>query len=84
MFARDALGHGRWAYIVQAPFDMPADAPDLVGGPIALDGRLFAVRGLVPKLPAAQIAAGELIELLIAEPSQIELGQPSATEMDRV
>ena len=63
---------------------MPADAPDLVGSPIALDGRLFDVRGLVSKLPAAQIAAGELIELLVAEASQIELGQPSATEMDRV
>ena len=84
MFARDALGHGRWANIVQAPFDMPAAAPDLVGSPISLDGRLFDVRGLVPKLPAAWIAAGELIELLVAEASQIELGRPSATEMDRV
>ena len=84
VFARDALGHGRWAYIVQTPSICPLTRRTWSAAPISLDGRLFDVLGLVPKLPAAWIAAGELIELLVAEAPRIEPGQPSSTEVDRV
>ena len=71
-------------FVVEAPFDMPAHARDLIGRPVSLNGQTFEVRGLVPRLPTRPIAAGEPIELLVAEALQSELGQLLAEDMDRV
>jgi hypothetical protein len=35
------LGERRWAVGVQAPFDMPAEALDLMGTKVMLDAELF-------------------------------------------
>lgn len=66
----DAVGRSRlddrwWAYVVEAPFDMPADIPDLIGRPVSLDGRAFEIRGIVPNVPVSPIRKGDLMELLV-------------------
>ena len=63
---REALGHRRWACVVEAPFDMCGHA-ELIGQRVVLDGQVAEVRGTVSKLPAGMISAGELIELLVAD-----------------
>ena len=67
MLAREALGSRRWACVVEAPFDMSADASDLIGNRMSFAGQAVEVRGIVHKLPAGMIVAGELIELLVVE-----------------
>ena len=66
MLRREALGHRRWACVVEAPFDMFGHA-ELIGQQVVLDGRVAEVRGTVSKLPSGTIVAGELIELVVAE-----------------
>jgi hypothetical protein len=63
---REKLGPRHWAVLVEAPFDMPAHAPCLVGRRVCLDGHEFEVRGSVTRMPTSHIAAGELMELLVA------------------
>ena len=63
---REALGHRRYACVVEAPFDMFGQA-ELIGERLVIDGRVAEVRGTVCKLPAGMMFAGELIELLVAE-----------------
>ena len=70
LWGPDAVGRGRlndlfWAYVVEAPFDMPADIPDLIGRNVSLDGRRFEIRGIVPSVPVAPIRKGDLMELLV-------------------
>jgi hypothetical protein len=62
---RASLGERRWIYAVEAPFDMPRDIPDLIGMRVHLNGGEFEIRGIVPKMPAARIVKGEIIELLV-------------------
>ena len=65
ILGRERLNERCWSYAVEAPFDMPADIPDLVGIRASFGGELVEIRGIVPKMPPAPIAEGELIELLV-------------------
>lgn len=65
VLGRDQLDERRWAYLVEAPFDMAWDIPDLLGVRVQLDGGEFEIRGVLPKIPYAPISQGELIELLV-------------------
>ena len=65
--AKDRLDDRRWAYLVDAPFDMPAHIPDLVGACVALDGRIFEVRGALPRIPQTQIRKGDLLGILLVD-----------------
>jgi hypothetical protein len=49
VLGRDKLDRNRWAYIVEAPFDLPADVPDLIGKKAFLDGGEFEIRGGRPE-----------------------------------
>ena len=62
---RMKLGERRWAVGVQAPFDMPAEALDLMGTKVMLDAELFEIRGIVPNVPLSTIKQGQLIEILV-------------------
>lgn len=63
---RMKLGERRWAVGVQAPFDMPAEALDLMGTKVMLDAELFEIRGIVPNVPLSTIIKqGQLIEILV-------------------
>ena len=64
VLARDRLDRRRWAYLIDAPFDMPADIPDLMGVTV-LDGRAFEIRGTLPRIPQSPIRKGELFGLLV-------------------
>ena len=55
----------RCTHAVQAPSDMPADMPGLVGATVQLDGTIFQVCGFVPRMPSSPILQGEAIELLV-------------------
>lgn len=59
------LDERRWAFCVKAPFDMPADIPDLIGMKVHLNGREFEIGGIVAPAPACDIKQGDLIELLV-------------------
>ena len=65
VIARERLDERRWAYAVEAPFDMPANMPDLVGLKVHLDGGEFHIGGFVPKMSPGPIRLGEMIELLV-------------------
>ena len=65
VLGRMKLDERRFAYGVEAPFDMPADIPDLIGARVLLDGKQFEVRGIVPSAPTKPIKQGDLIELLV-------------------
>ena len=43
---KDRLDEHRWAYVVEATFDMPAELP-LIGVKASLDGHEFEIRGFV-------------------------------------
>jgi hypothetical protein len=65
VIGRDKLDERRWAYGVEAPFDMAWDPRGLVGTTVVLDNILFDVCGIVPKMPYSPVTAGEFIELLV-------------------
>lgn len=67
ILARDRLDERRWAYVIDAPFDMEADIPELVGITVRLDGRTFEIRGTIPNLPRRPVVKGERIALLVLE-----------------
>jgi hypothetical protein len=71
VLGRGRLDERRWAYLVEAPFDMPSDIPDLIGMKVRLDGSEFEIRGVLPKLPLVPVVKGEPIELLVRS-----IGQP--------
>ncbi len=62
---RGKLGDRRWAYAVEAPFDISPDSKDLIGMKACLDGKEAEIRGFVPSMPPRDIKKGELIELLV-------------------
>ena len=62
---RSKLDERWWAYVVEAPFDMPADIPDLIGRKVSLDGQHFEIRGIVPAVPVSPISKGDFMELLV-------------------
>lgn len=67
LLARDKLDARRWAFVVEAPFDMdPAEMEDLIGTTVSVDGVTWMVRGFVPNIPQGRILAGQPIELLVA------------------
>jgi hypothetical protein len=64
------LGRGKlndqWsAYLVEAPFDMPADTSAIVGTRVALDGTAFRIGGTLAHSPPRPIRAGEPIQILV-------------------
>jgi hypothetical protein len=65
VLGRGRLDQRRWAYLVEAPFDMHSDIPDLIGMKVCLDGSEFEIRGTLPRLPVVPITKGELMELLV-------------------
>ena len=66
VLGRSKLDGRWWAYLVQAPFDMPADAPELMGNRVILDGEAFAIGGSIPNVPARAIATGDSIQILVS------------------
>jgi hypothetical protein len=65
VLGRERLDRLRWAYTITAPFDMPADTPDLIGVTIHLDGHAFEIRGTLPRVPQLPIKKGEHLGLLV-------------------
>jgi hypothetical protein len=65
VLGRTRLDERRFMYDVRAPFDMPADIPDLIDTMVVLDGAPFTIRGIAPNLPAKAIAKDEVIALLV-------------------
>jgi hypothetical protein len=66
VLGREKLDGRRWAYVVEAPFDMsPADLESLVGMRISADGSHVTIRGLVRCVPQRDVLAGDPIELLV-------------------
>jgi hypothetical protein len=65
VLGKDRIDGRRWAYAVAAPLDMPADLPGLIGTKVQLDGSIFEIRGLVPRMPPLPVKQGEAIELLV-------------------
>jgi hypothetical protein len=66
VFGRSPLSGNWWAYLVEAPFDMPADIPGLIGSRVALDGRPFAIGGTIPNAPARSVRQGDAIQILVS------------------
>jgi hypothetical protein len=66
VLGRSKLDGRWWAYLVQAPFDMPGDAPELMGSRVILDGEAFGIGGSVPNVPARPISKGEPIQILVS------------------
>lgn len=65
VLGRNRLDERRWAYAVEAPFDIASEPVDLIGMKALLDGREFEIRGFVPQIPPRAIKQGEPIELLV-------------------
>lgn len=65
ILGRARLDDRRWAYLIEAPFDMDERATDLIGALIWHDDRECEVRGIIPSMPAAQIRRGQLMEVLV-------------------
>jgi hypothetical protein len=65
VLGRTKLDARRWAYALEAPFNMSSDIPELIGATVMLDGALFEIRGIVPNIPFAQVREGEMVELLV-------------------
>jgi hypothetical protein len=65
VLARGQLDKRRWAYVIEAPFDMPGHIPDLLGLNVSMDGRNFEIRGTLPRIPQAPIMKGEYLGLLV-------------------
>jgi hypothetical protein len=56
----------RWsAYLVEAPFDMPADTSEIIGARVVLDGMAYRVGGTLAHSPRTPIRAGEPIQILV-------------------
>ncbi|NNM74737.1 hypothetical protein [Enterovirga aerilata] len=53
------------AYLVHAPFDMAAHAPELIGMRAMLDQIERTIRGILVKTPSTAIERGDLIALLV-------------------
>ncbi len=53
------------AFLVSAPFDMAASAPELIGARAVLDRVERTIRGIIAKTPSTTIRQGELIALLV-------------------
>jgi hypothetical protein len=65
VIGREKLDERRWAYAIEAPFEMAWDAPDLMGTAALLDDTLFDICGIVPNITYSPVKAGEMIELLV-------------------
>ena len=65
VLGKDKIDSRRWAYAVEAPFDMSADMPGLIGTKVQLDGAIFEIGGFVRRMPPLPIKQGEAIELLV-------------------
>jgi hypothetical protein len=65
-FGRTKLDGSRWAWLIEAPFDMDPVATGLLGSTISLGGQDCEIRGLVPRMPVGPISKGQLIEVLVA------------------
>ena len=65
VIGRNKLDAGWWSYVVEAPFDMPANMPELIGARVTLDGQPFAIRGSVPNMPPGPTGKGDPIQILV-------------------
>jgi hypothetical protein len=65
LLGRTKLEARRWAYALEAPFDVSWDIPELIGATVMLDNELFEIRGIVPNIPFSQIREREMVELLV-------------------
>ena len=75
VLGREKLDERRWAVAVEAPFDMAATIPDLIGMKVSLDGGEYEIRGILPKIPHDPIRQGEVIEMLVlSSPNRTETG----------
>lgn len=69
----DILNDRFRAYLVRAPFDMPASASQLVDRTVFLEGGIALVRGVLSKVPSGPIRQGEMITLLARQAQAPEL-----------
>ena len=51
--------------MIEAPFDMPGDIPDLIGMRADVGDSEIEIRGVVSKMPPEQIRRGEALPLLV-------------------
>jgi hypothetical protein len=65
VLGKEPLDRRRWIYMVEAPFDMPSDIPDLIGMRVDVGDGEFEIRGVVPKMPPGQVRRGEAVLLLV-------------------
>ena len=66
LLGRQKLDARRWAFAVEAPFDMhPADIGNLIGMAVSVDHATWIIRGLVPNIPQQHIRTGDPIEILV-------------------
>ena len=54
------------AYLVKAPFDMPCDAPELIGTRVILEGEAFTFGGSIQNVPARPITKGDPMQILVS------------------
>ena len=66
VLGRSRLNPRWWAYLVEAPCDMPAGMGHLLGTHVTLDGEAFGIGGTVPNVPATAIRQGDPIQLLVS------------------
>ena len=66
VLGRNRLNDVWWAFLVQAPFDMPSDLPELMGSRVMLDGAPFRIGGSVANVPGRAIGKGDPIQLLVS------------------
>ena len=65
--AKGQLDDRRWAYLIEAPYDMPAHLPDLIGTCVDLEGRTYEIRGTLPRIPEGAVRKGELLGILVMD-----------------
>ena len=66
LLGRQRLDARRWAFAVEAPFDMHlADIGNLIGRAVSVEGATCIIRGLIPNVPQQQIRTGDPIEILV-------------------
>jgi hypothetical protein len=66
VLGREKLDARRWAFAVEAPFDMgPEQIASLIGMIVSVDGATWTIRGVVPNIPDDLIRTGQPVEILV-------------------
>ena len=73
VLGKEPLDGRRWIYLIEAPFDMLPDIPDLIGMRADVGDGEIEIRGVVPKMPPEQIRRGEAVPLLVVRHEKVPL-----------